>query len=498
MMNHTLSDGKTNGHLMQLYDERSNNQFRYRSSKSLLENTDDLLKMVIEHRKHQVPRLKLLERYYLAQNVGIMTRPPRRNQHKADVRIAHGFARYITDYFVGYMFGVPANIEYDEEDDDVTVISDKIKEFNKINSVDTLNAELSTTLSKYGRAYELQYRNRNDVDKLSELSVFNTFVIYDKTTERNEVAGVYYTEDDGEYDIQLYTDNEIIYFEPVKAESTQLTIHDQKTHDYGEMNITEFTNDRDRKGDYETSIPSIDSYDYAQSDLGNFMTDSNEAKLTIIGGVEDVENISEESMARGMKDGDVLVIKPEADADGKYGDINVGYIERSYDVQGAESYKKRIENDIHKYSSTPNFNDEEYSNASSGVAIALKNYHSDHKVKTKQHLFERALRKRYRLLANFLIDQEELDGFDPRRLQITLHTNLPTSYKDEIEAHMQAGGRLSQKTLVEQLNFVKNADNELKRIKDEDDAKAKEMQEASGLYDYQIPKVDNESTSGEE
>lgn len=75
-----------------------------------------LQKLIEKHKTHQLPRLKELKRYYLADN-NIKYRKDKTDEDAADNRIASDFARYITIFEQGYMLGKP--VEYKNENEDI-------------------------------------------------------------------------------------------------------------------------------------------------------------------------------------------------------------------------------------------------------------------------------------------------------------------------------------------------------------------------------------------
>lgn len=484
-------------HIKTLHDTESNSIYRAVSIEWLLDNTQALLEMVMHHELYQVPRLDILQAYYDAKNIGIMGRDGKMNPAKSDLRIPSGFASYITDYYVGYTMGKAVNVEYTDDD-----ISAAIKTFNNVNDVDDLNTRIETSLSKYGRAYEMQYRNTDKEDIVQEVSSFNTFMIYDKSIANKELAGVYYVSDEEGYTIELHTANEVIYFDTAGTDDEDLTIRDQVLHNYGEITISEYTNDHSRLGDYERSVPSIDAYDGNVSDLANYMSDSQEAILLITNANAKVVAEDSEEMVKALREGSVLAMAGEYDGEKKQSTPKAEYLERTYSVEGNEHYRKVFVEDIHKFSFTPNFEGEFYtSNASSGTAILYKMFHSTHRALTKLRLFEKILRKRYRLITNILTDRNEIKDYDPKQLKITTHQNLPISYAEEIAAFIQAGGTLSQLTLLENLSFIQDATAELKRLDIEKDEEAKLRKQAFMDYDYQDPAqkaVPDDNTIGDD
>lgn len=133
------------------------------------------------------------------------------------------------------------------------------------------------------------------------------------------------------------------------------------------MPIIEYENNKFRQGDFEDVLALIDMYDGAQSDLANYSQDLNDAMLKIIGNLDlDVED------AKEMKKNNIIFLKTEPNADGRESTANADYIYKQYDVQGSESYKTRIANDIHLFTATPNLSDENFAGNMSGEVMKYK------------------------------------------------------------------------------------------------------------------------------
>ena len=47
-------------------------------------------------------------------------------------------------------------------------------------------------MDKYGRAYEISYRDKDDIDYVDLANVFETFVVYDTTVKREPILAVRY------------------------------------------------------------------------------------------------------------------------------------------------------------------------------------------------------------------------------------------------------------------------------------------------------------------
>src|SRR5699024_8814841 len=141
------------------------------------------------------------------------------------------------------------------------------------------------------------------------------------------------------------------------------------------------------------------------------------------------------------------------------------YIYKQYDVQGSESYKKRLENDIHKFTHTPNLSDENFSQNQSGVAMEYKLLGMQLKRAEKETMYKKALKERYRLISNIRTTLKNKKTFDANSLKFTFTPRIPTDIWNEIKAFVDCGGEVSQKTLRSNATFIENNEDEEKQIK---------------------------------
>jgi len=461
-----------------LYSEEANKVFQYTSIEDLLEDPDRLLEMINQHEEYQVPRLKILNDYFLGNNWAILNRDDRKN-NKSDHRATHNFARYISQFIQGYMSGVPIKVDTDEHSDRISdeleedipkeesskPLLDDIIEINDKNDANSLNSELILDLSKYGRAYELVYRDLDDNDRLVLLDVMKTFTIHDVGFSDKSIGAVYYDDDpreDGGRNIILYSDT-MRY--DIRDTGDNIVIEEEQPHFYNEVPIIEYSNNRFRQGDYETVIPLIDLYDSAQSDTANYMTDFNDAILAFSGNLDgggfDTQQIQD------LLDMGLLFLGDGVNADGSRSPLSAEYLIKQYDVNGTEAYKKRLEEDIHKFSNTPNLNDSSFGGQQTGVAMKYKLFGLEQSRAIKEQLFKKGLSKRYRLINSLrrYLREPNYDYID--EISFTFTANLPESEEAELQAFYQAGGKLSNETLLSTLSFVDDPKEEQKRIETE-------------------------------
>jgi len=437
------------------FSDESNVHYRIESVELI--DTELLSNMIRNHQSQQVPRLKTLREYYKGNNEGILVSQRRREQHLADNRATHNFAKYVSQFIQGYMVGVPLKTSYPDES-----VNELIRDINIENDADEHNSDLVLDQSIYGRAYELVYRNQNDETRFTTLDVTETFVIYDETIECKPIAAVRYFGSQWKKDgtVYLYTDNEIHVY--ALKDGNKLEKKDVRNHFFGAVPIVEYENNKYRQGDFEDVLSLIDLYDASQSDTANYMTDINDAMLMIKGNLDiDVEEAQE------MKERNILMLQTETDADGKTTNADADYIYKKYDVAGTEAYKDRLFNNILLFTSIPNLlNDKAERASQSGEALKMKLFALSQKRATKERLFKKSLRDRYRLINNIMGVASE-GSFDVNEISVTFTENLPSMVDKEIEWFIRAGGILSQRTLRENLSIVENAMEEERRVEEE-------------------------------
>lgn len=439
------------------FDDACNDTFEVGSLEELTSKV--LLDFIRLHADVQRPRLDELDDYYEVKNPTIFNRKDR-EAHLSDVRLAHGYARYISSFIQGYLVGTPIKVQHPDKG-----INQAIQELDKQTGADKLNADITLDLSIYGRAYDMTYRNSKDLDRVVRLNPLQTFVIYDDTVEVKPLAGVRYKVDkEGKIHADVYTDLNVVQYSQMGEDLREVSRQD---HYFREVPITEYSNNRFRQGDFEPILDLIDAYDAAESDTANYMTDINDAMLVISGDVK-----IDTKSAQEMKQHNLLLLIPAKDLDGVVGHIpTAGYIYKQYDVAGVEAYKNRLQNDIHRFTNTPDMNDEKFSGNASGESMKYKLFGLDQVRADKETKMIEGLTRRYRLLFNLKSTARELIGANAEDLEFVFTPNIPRAFYEELKAFSEAGGQLSQETLLTLTALVDDAQEEMKKIEKEADAR---------------------------
>ena len=151
---------------------------------------------------------------------------------------------------------------------------------------------------------------------------------------------------------------------------------------------------------------------------------------------------------------------------GATGDAN--YVTKSINEVDADVLRKAIENDIHKISMTPNMSDENFIGNSSGVAIKYKLLPFEQNTINKQNNFEVGLAKIIELYSNFFVAMNKMSVLiDLSQINIIFKRNLPSNDFEASQMINNLSGFVSKETLISQLSFVQDADDEVEKASQE-------------------------------
>ncbi len=107
----------------------------------------------------------------------------------------------------------------------------------------------------------------------------------------------------------------------------------------------------------------------------------------------------------------------------------------------------------------------------------------------KEGLFRKGLRRRYKLIGQIMSINRELDKDAIQELTFTFTRNVPKSVKDEMDMYLQAGGQISQQSLMSLVSFIDNPQQEMERIENEEDAQLQKSDERM----YNLEGMDNQT-----
>lgn len=431
--------------------------------------TDNLGYLVQTHGK-QKRRIKELINYYNGLH-DILNRTMT-TEYAANNKLVNNFPKYITTVSVGYFMGNP--ISYQATKASLKGKVDKLKKIMKKSDVESVDIDNATDDSISGVAYEF-IKSYTDYDgklypKSFSLSPERTFVVYDNSVEEIPLLGIYYMESKKEGRLVrdgraiVVTDSKIYEF---TGEYGAYNLDSERDHFFGIVPIIEYKNNSYKTGDFEPVLSLINAYNLLQSDRINDKEQLIDAILKIKGAdMEDSETIN------NIKENRILVLPKDGDAE---------WLTKNLDEADADILRKVLEEDIHKFSLTPNITDDQFSGNASGVAMQYKLFGFEQLIKTKERFYQEGLRWRIIAYLNFLDKTGELTGLTVDDVEFVFNRNLPTNNIEIAQMVSQLANILSRETLISQVPFVKDVDIEVDRIKKEEKERTDTMKENFGF-----------------
>lgn len=437
-------------------------------------NELDIDKQAVRHLilKHRacVNRLKKLEDYYAGRHKIL--------EESRENKLVCNHAKDIADTASSYFIGNP--VSYKSKDD----IAD-LAEALETAGADEADGDNGLDLSIYGRAYEYIYTKRDEAQlEIKNLNPKNTFMVYDNSIERNELFGVYYyvkvdstDKTNPVYVATVVTQNYKYVADIQNVDGPQGLLEGPVPHYKGEVPIVEYLNNKLAIGDYELQIPLIDAYNALMSDRITDKEQFIDAILAIYGTLLSDEDSDDEGGDAARKDAmrrlrrDKVLEMPDS--------TKAEYLTRTFDESGVEILKKAIEQDIHKFSHIPCMTDEAFGGNVSGVAMEFKLLGMENITKIKTRYYKKGLRKRLRIFENFLGNKAK--NADAAGITPTFTRAMPKNLLEISQIVSNLWGKVGKKTLLSQIPFVEDPDEELETVEREAKEAAKQQQEMFGV-----------------
>ena len=358
-----------------------------------------------------------------------------------NMRMAHGFPRYISTMAAGYLIGAPVRYSCDDQPEALEAI---LNEYRRI-AIDSLDAELARDASVYGKGVELLYADGEARPCAAALDPRDAFVVYDESVECAPVMGVYVTprrDAAGKisgFCARIYTDSACAAYRIESLQNPKIERADSATlHYFGRVPMIEYWNDEDERGDFENVLSLIDAYDLLQSDRMNDKQQFVDALLVLYGCTLETDD-------RGRSPGqqlreDKALCMPDSDA-------RVEWLCKQMSEADTEVLRRAICEDIHKMSMVPDLTDQQFAGNSSGVAMRYKLLGLEQLTKIKERWFREALRMRLNAFSDFMARRGgELLRTDDVRMEFT--RSLPVNELENAQTLSYLNGILPQEELA--------------------------------------------------
>lgn len=412
-------------------------------------------RLIDRHMLADADKYRHLQEYYLGNHDILHSH----KQHSASPnnRIVCNTCKYITDTATGYFLGQP--VVYGCPDDRYLAQLQDIMDYN---DEQDHNAELAKGCSIKGSCCEMLYLDEDAAIRMTLLEPDDCLVIYPTGSE--EPMGAIrriITEDKDGNKITRYEwwrEEDVWYFAAPDGGSLQLS--NVEDHYWHGVPVVEYCNNNERMGDYESVIPMIDAYNRVQSNTANMYQYNDDALMVL-------------SHMGAATSNDIVQIKEEGAISLANGGT-ISWLTKDVNDVGLEHYKDRLTRDIHALSGVPRLSDEQFAGNLSGVAISYKLWGLEQITAIKERKFKRALQRRVELITNILHITSGA-AYDYRDIGIQFRRNQPQNLPELADVVTKLSADLSRETRLKLLPNVSNVQDEIDKLKAEDE----EMREAA-------------------
>lgn len=409
--------------------------------------TKELLgKYMSKHKTEIADRFQKLQDAY-KNKYDILTQAEKPNW-KPDNRIPVNFAKYIVDTMNGFFIGIPIKIT--NEDKNVAAYLEFLDQYN---DQDDNNAELSKICSIYGSGYEMYYVDECGNIGITYLSPMDAFIIYDDSILERPLFFIRHYKDEDGVEHGSWSDGRVVQHFINKG--SYVWVDEEKPHGFDGVPATEYVENKERMGIFESALPMINAYNKAISEKANDVDYFADAYLKILGAK--------------LEDSDLEVLRSKRiiNFDGQgAGELIAEFLQKPDSDTTQEHLVDRLERLIFQISMVANISDENFG-TTSGIALKYRLLSMSNLAKTKERKFTSGMNRRYKLIFSNPVSGMQKDAWTGNKYQFT--QNIPANLLDEAQIASQLTGSVSKETQLKVLSIVDDVKAEIIRMEKEKD-----------------------------
>lgn len=413
------------------------------------ELTIDLLyKMVNKFYLEILPKLQTYKNYY--DGIQAIKAKTYSDSTKACNRTVTNYCKNISDLYCGYL----ASAGYISYSSDNNI--DEIMDILRYNDYQDEDSSFLLDALIYGVAAELMYIDEAAKVRFKLITPTNCFGIYDNSLTNDLLYFVrwYKTNEWDEsdtYNVDVYSDNSIKHYK-MNGLIGGLEYEGEEAHYFGQCPANIFFLP-DEKPIFDCIKDLQDSYNEILAGEIDDYSAFVDAFLTLTGLDVDNEDVKQ------MKENRVLVLPEGSQAE--------WLTKNSSDAQ-TENILKRIHDSIYRIASCPDFSNDTFNTAQSGIAIRFKLTGMETRAAKIASLMKKALQRRIEIICGIATLKLGEEIF--RDIKIEFTRNIPEDYNSTMNLINGLKGTVSDKTLLSLLPFIQDINGEIEAVNEQKQA----------------------------
>jgi len=430
-------------------------------------NQSLLYKIIQKHIANSDYNKQLYRRYMaISGGVPIFERKPIfEEENPVNNKINNDFFSEIIDFKTGYFAGKPISYGYSKNDEaeevtggekSVDIATKAITDFITRNNMYGVDMETTKLSSIYGYCGRLFYIDIDGNERVMPVHGYETIILSNTNISEPEFAIRYYSTQDVDnattYTVEFY-DNINIY--TYKGNSFfDLKEVEVRPHLFDYCPLQGIPNNKECLGDAEKVLADIDDYDKVISDNSNEIEAFVHSYLIFEG-----LRIDDDTIQKGQKSGS-FVFPASGTQQGK-----AYFLTKNINDAFTEHHLKRLEDNIYRFSKTPNLNDDTFGTAS-GVSLRFKLHGLETKCGMYQAQVMSAAQYMWKLLASSWIKRDI--KVEPLQVIMEFSRNFPLDALSEAQtAQARIAAGLPKEWVYSQMSDVDDVDYIMEMIEHE-------------------------------
>ena len=361
-------------------------------------------------------------------------------------RTVINYCKNIVDSYCGYM-ATPSYISYSSKND----ITD-IMEILRYNDYQAEDADFLLNALVYGISAELMYIDNSGHTRFKLINPLQCFAVYDDslTSDLMYFVRIYEAsewDDSDLYYVDVYSDWDVKHYK-MSGTNGYLSFIGEEQHYFSQCPANIFALP-DEKSIFDCIISLQDAVNELLSSEIDDYSAFCDAYLVLSGVDAELDDIS------AMKENRVLVLPEGAVAQ---------WLTKSANDTQVENIIKRIHDSIYRVAQCPDFSSESFvGGVSSGIAIRYRLTGMETRAGKIEAEMKKALQRRIEIICGIASLKLGEDVF--RDINIDFKRNIPEDLTSTIALINSLKGTVSDATLLGQLPFIDNVNEELEAVK---------------------------------
>lgn len=388
----------------------------------------------------ELPRLIKLKDYYDGKQA--IMQKYNEDSSKPCNKIVVNYCSGIVDNFNGYLTGIPVTYK---STDDISDLRGVLRDNNYI----TEDSQFLKNALIFGKAYEIMYLDEDGNIRFNVLDTRQGFPVYSDDLDKKLIYFVrFYPKDTIDtlkgYYVEVY-DKDTVKKYTMSDGYSDIQFVDEEQHYFRAVPLSVFSLNADETSAYEKIMSMQDAYNKLLSSAEDDFEAFCDAYMVISG-----MTIDEEELIK-MKTNRVLLVEEAG---------NVSYLTKDVNTTALDSMLDELNGKIHRVSNSPDFGDENFANAS-GISLKYKLIGFENTASAIATRFIKALNDRIRMIFQILYIKNSAAWRD---VDIIVSRNLPIDIAEIVDTVTSLRGIVSDKTLIAQIPFITDVDEELNNL----------------------------------